>query len=98
MSMIQEPDFEMMVVELFHFGDGQTIFVGDIQNHEELLERSFCQVFIENTLIDEFEIEGEMLPEKRTPNPYRSLSTRAKVTISREQIVGKACRLIGKIL
>lgn len=98
MIMIEEPDFEMCIVEIFRFGDGRTVLVGDIQGFEGVIRASQCQLFIDATLVEEFEIEGEMLPEKRMPNPQRSISTTNDVKVTGKQIEGSECRLIGKLL
>lgn len=85
--------FEMNVRDVFVFGDGRTVLVGDIANGPSYIPECDCELFVDDTLVTKLRIEGEIMPLKRTPNDLRSVSTFAPIDVSLVRRDNGQCRL-----
>ena len=68
--------FEMKIIELFRFADGRTVLVGPIQGNVKLIRPCRCELLIDGVPRSVIQIEGEMIPDRTSPEGYRSVSTR----------------------
>lgn len=89
------PGFTMRVEDVFRLGDGRTVFVGGVDGERTFIGPCVCRLFVDETMIAEYQIEGEMLVERREGSqPWRSLSTTAEVELDRAQVLSGRVRLV----
>lgn len=74
--------FTIIIKEIFNFQDGRIIFVGDIYNGPNYINKCTCDIFIEVKLFSHVLIEGEMIAKGNTTN-LRSLSSLDKIDKSK---------------
>ena len=86
--------FIMNVIDIFHFTDGRTVFVGYIFGYEKFIHKCRCTLFLDDQQICELSIEGEMLVEKRYKSEKRSLSTLDNIRLTLDSIIDHRCILI----
>src|SRR5207302_764843 len=84
--------FEMKIIELFRFADGRTVFVGPIQGNVQFIRPCRCELLVDGVPRSVIQIEGEMIPN-RTPEGYRSVSTRDTVCLERQLLSTSECHL-----
>jgi hypothetical protein len=89
------PSFEMLVLDVFWFSDGRTVFMGQVTTGPERITRSLCRLISDGVVLGEFEIEGEMMPKRTRAGAERSVSVAARVDVDRELIMTGTVRLIG---
>ena len=73
--------FSMQVRDVFVFGDGRTVFAGEIADSYGLISESDCGLMVDGAKMADFRIEGEMLPLRKTKPHLRAISTTAALDI-----------------
>lgn len=79
-ALPEDDAFAMNVRDVFLVADGRTVFVGEITVGPALIHGGHCELLIGGVPIDNFRIEGEVLPSPRPPN-MRAVSTEARVDV-----------------
>jgi hypothetical protein len=81
------PTLSMQLTDMFLFRDGRIVFTGHVEQGPDPIPKCRCRLLVNEAVIAEFEIEGEMIPE-RTPasGPERSVSTVERVDVDPQLI------------
>ena len=85
--------FEMTIVDLFRFSDGRTVFVGRIDGEAKFIRPCRCELRVDGVLRSVIQLEGEMMPDRNSPEGYRSVSTRDSVSLDRQLLSTSKCHL-----
>ncbi len=67
-------EFEMSIDEVFNFADGRTVFVGAMTG-DDIVTTTECTIEIDEVVVAELQVEGEMLPNQKSDANVRSIST-----------------------
>jgi hypothetical protein len=84
----------MQITEIFQLGDGRTVLVGHVESGRDFIRRTKCRLTVDGRAVQTIELEGEMLPEKRTPDPRRSVSTFDAVRVTDADVKARDVRLL----
>jgi hypothetical protein len=87
------PAFSMKIVDLFHFSDGRTVFVGPATSEPKFVRACKCELLVDSELRSVIQIEGEMMPDRNLKEGYRSVSTRDAIQLDKELLAMSDCRL-----
>ena len=68
-------DFEMIVDEVFVFNDGRTVFAGQVLSGPSFIKACKCELYSNEIRVNIFELEGEMMPLRKTRHKVRAVST-----------------------
>ena len=85
--------FEMKITDLFRFADGRTVFVGPIEGDVKFVPPCRCELLVDGVPTCAIQIEGEMIPNRTSPEGYRSISTRDAVCLERQLLSTSECHL-----
>jgi len=91
--MTVKQDFELRVRDVFQFANGQTVFVGPVEGSSSYVGPQTCELLVDGARRQVLQLEGEMLPDPRRDNGYRSVSTKDKVDLSTSDLTDHACIL-----
>ena len=69
--MTAMPLFEMKIIDLFRFADGRTVFVGPIKGDVKFVRPCRCELLVNGVPTCAIQIEGEMIPDRTSPEGYR---------------------------
>lgn len=72
--------FSLEVQDVFSFADGRTVFVGKLDTDASYVRPARCELIVDDHVLDEFDVEGEMMPTPRKPE-MRSISTSALLRV-----------------
>ena len=86
-------NFEMKVIDVFHFQNGQTVLAGLIEDHQELIRSCQAEILIDGKVQETIKILGEMLPDRRHPQGYRAISTLEPTNLTTELLKVHNCKL-----
>ena len=90
---MQSPvQFEMEVVEVFRFSGERTVFVGPVSG-ADYIGRCDCELLFDGLARQQFEIQGEMIPDPRHEDGYRSISTTDEVDLDRSELTSHRCTI-----
>jgi hypothetical protein len=84
---------ELSVVEVFHFEDGRTVFVGPFHEGADYIPACRAKLLVNGRVVATLSLEGEMMPNGRHPQGYRSVSTTDAIDSSVGQQNGADIRL-----
>jgi hypothetical protein len=87
-------NFEMKILDIFHFQSGQTVFAGSVTGTKNLIKNSKVELRIDGQVHQTIELEGEFLMDVRHPSGHRAISTIDRVDLTSECIKKHECRLI----
>lgn len=76
--------FWMAIDDVFRLQGGRTVFVGAVRSSHRHVPAMTCELLLDGRVIQSLRLEGEMLPEKRHPEPRRSVSTLDSVHVDRQ--------------
>ena len=85
--------FEMKIVDVFHFSDGRTVFVGHISGKPKYIRPCKCDLLIDGVPKAQFQIEGEMISDSQSAQGFRSISTCAAVPLDKNATARSTCVL-----
>jgi hypothetical protein len=85
--------FVMRIVHVFHFADGRTVLVGPVDGEVKFIRPCKCELLVNGVPTGLIQIEGEMIPDRTTPNGYRSVSTRDAISFTPEILASSDCVL-----
>lgn len=85
--------FEMKIVDIFHFADGRTVFVGKVDRDTRYIRPCQCELLINGIPKAVIQIEGEMMPDGTSPEGLRSVSTRDPIAADKKSILDSDFRL-----
>ena len=89
------PTLTMQLSDMFAFRDGRTVFVGRVEKGPDPIPRCRCRLLVDEVIIAEFEIEGEMIPERTSASGQeRSVSTLETVDVDRGLIRSRTAFLV----
>ena len=91
--MTTQTVFEMRIVDMFRFADGRTVFVGSVTDGPPFIRPCRCSLVVDGTQRAVIGLEGEMVPDRRHPEGYRSVSTRDETNLSEAEVKAGNCRL-----
>jgi hypothetical protein len=85
----------MEISDVFKFGDGRTVFVGDVEGSPGLVERVECELLVDGDVHQPVLIDGEEMPERRQNiNPRkRAVGTSDDIGITLDFLQAHRCRL-----
>jgi hypothetical protein len=87
-------NFEMIVMDVFAFTDGRSVFVGEISQGPKIIRACNCELLVAGVPVAEFRIEGEMIPLRREKkNNHRVVSTVEKVNLDLVRRSKEQCKL-----
>lgn len=80
--------WSLSVDEVFEFEDSRTVLVGTVENGPEVIPPGLCELVIDDRVVAEVEIEGEMMPSRRMVESVgkRAISIRGHLGIPREDV------------
>jgi len=84
--------FEMNIKDVFHFGNGKTVFLGQVVASENRIGSCRCELTIDGEVKNVVEIEGEMIGGSH-PEGYRSVSSGEPVELDKQLVADSDCRL-----
>lgn len=90
-------EFEMLIVDVFHFDNEKTVFAGVISgDHSNLIRKTTCSLVINGESKGTVVIEGEMMPlgRRQESSHIRSVSSSGHVNLSSEFVKHNDCRLL----
>jgi hypothetical protein len=70
--------FTMSVKDTFHFADGTTAFVGQVEPNVKFIRPCDCEILVDGEVKGSVRIDGEMIA-CRTTVPERAISTSERV-------------------
>ena len=73
---------ELKVVEVFHFADGKTVFVGRFDGDASYIPPGKAELFINDHSVASLHIEGELMTDRPHPNGDRSVSSTDSINLS----------------
>jgi hypothetical protein len=82
----------IQVEDIFHFKDGRTVFVGEVENGPKFIKKGRFGVWLDGEWRGSIDIEGEMLnggSKAGRAGPLRSVSTTDKFRLDRESIANR---------
>jgi hypothetical protein len=82
----------MRVADIFHFKDGRTVLVGEVEDGPGFIRRGRFGTWLDGELCGSIDVEGEMLHDGSRDGPsgrMRSVSTTDKVRLDREIIANR---------
>lgn len=85
-------NFEMQIIEVFHFQSGETVFAGSVTGRNELIKQCKAELIIDGTVDKTIEIRGEFLGV-RHPEGHRALSTFEPIELTSEFVKKHDCTL-----
>ncbi len=85
--------FELKMVDLFRFADGRTVLVGPVEGDVKFIRSCKCELLVDGVPKSIIHIEGEMMPDRASPEGYRSVWTRDAVSLDRKLLSTSECRL-----
>ncbi|MCS7023116.1 MAG: hypothetical protein NZU63_14965 [Gemmataceae bacterium] len=85
--------FEMKIIDLFQFGDGRTVLVGNVGTDVPFISACPCELLVDGVPVTTIRIEDEMLPNPRHEAGFRSVSTTSAVELNRDLLKHADCRL-----
>lgn len=71
--------FTVHVKEIFRFGDGSTVFVGEVLDGGKVITPCRVTVLVDGAPIASLELEGERMPGPKLPPGYRIVYTRKPI-------------------
>jgi hypothetical protein len=87
--------FVMKIAEIFSLQDGRTVFVGLVEAPSTYVGPRRCVLLLDGKVVQVLQIEGEMLPEKRSHDERRVVSTLDELAIPASIIRGSDAELRG---
>jgi sulfate adenylyltransferase subunit 1 (EFTu-like GTPase family) len=87
-------NFEMSIAALFHFKDGNNVFVGSIKEGTTLKNGEKVKIVVDGKETETIEI-NTMFVTPPPPNNQKSLSTYNEISLTKELVKKYDCRLIG---
>lgn len=75
------------IEEIFRFSDDRTVLAGTAENAPNLIPKCWCDLVADGRIVVQIEIEGEMLPSRRTPLVRRAVSVRLPPTLLLDKAV-----------
>lgn len=91
--MTTQTVFDMRIVDMFRFGDGRTVLIGSVTGGPPFIVPCRCCLLVDDTQRAVIWLEGEMFPDRRHPEGYRSVSTRDEVNLEQAEVKAGICRL-----
>ena|SRR5271166_5750510 len=85
--------FEMKIVDIFEFSDGRTVIVGPIEGEVRFIRPCMGELMVNGVAQSIIQVEGEMIPNRVSPEGYRSVSTREAVPLDRQWLSTAECLL-----
>jgi hypothetical protein len=85
--------FDMRIVEMFRFADGRTVLVGSVTGGPPFIVPCRCTLFVDDTQRAVIRLDGEMFPDRRHAEGYRSVSTKDEVNLEQAEVKARVCRL-----
>jgi hypothetical protein len=77
--MNKEIRLKMHIKDIFRFQRGQTVFVGIVEEGPNYIPTSEVVLMIDGHVGQTVKLEGEMIPDHRSEDGFRSVSTREEV-------------------
>lgn len=90
-NVVSEPTWEMTILDLFHFDDGQTVLVGRAPTEPPVMAKSPCDVIVDGAVFERIAMHT-MLPTPRRDGLW-SLSTFDTVQLDAKTIADHDCTL-----
>jgi hypothetical protein len=87
-------NFEMKILDIFHFQSGQTVFAGSVTGKENVIKNSKVELIIDGKVHQTIQLEGEFLMDVRHPSGHRAISTIDRVDLTSEFVKKHECRLV----
>jgi hypothetical protein len=84
---------ELLVVEVFRFQDGRTVFAGPIYGEAKYIPACRAELLIDGNAVAEIGLEGEMISNSVHPKGYRSVSTTDAVDLQLDRLKDMDVRL-----
>ena len=81
--MVNDNKFIFHIENVFHFENGQTVFVGIVEEGPNLINSREVVLMMGDNVKQTIKLEGEMLPNPSNKDGFRSVSSRDKVNLTR---------------
>jgi hypothetical protein len=96
--MNKEVRLRMHIKEIFRFQSGQTVFVGIVEEGPNYIPSSEVFLMIDGQVGQPVKLEGEMIPDQRNTDGFRSVSTKDEVGLTRPEILEHQCYLCSECI
>lgn len=89
--------FSIRIVDIFHFEDGVTLFVGEIDTTVPITFPIQVSLLVDGQIYQHILLQGQWMPGDRLPENYVVVYTDASVALDRQMLQDRECLLVSEI-